>query len=190
MSKTVKIIIGVVVVIAIIAVIVVAFMTNSKPKTNLQIASAEDLSKLIDQIYEGQQDNLPNSLQTQIVDVTDDVVVQSFTGLENGNDLEYLVASEPMMTAQAYSFILAKVKDGVNADTIAQTMKEKVDTRKWICVSAEMLYCTTSGDVVCLVMSSEENAKPVYEKFKTLAGTVGQEYQKVEEEPSLPPDMY
>lgn len=189
MNKIAKIICTIVAIV-IIAVIVVAIMTNLKSKTNLQITSAEDLAKLIDQIYEGQQDNLPNSLQTQIVDMTDDAAIQSFTGLENGKDLEYLVVSEPMMTSQAYSFVLAKVKTGVNADTIAQTMKEKVDTRKWICVSAEMLYCTTSGDIVCLVMSTEENAKPVYEKFKTIAKTIGKEYQKVEEEPNLPPDMY
>ena len=38
-------------------------------------------------------------------------------------------------------------------------------------------------------MSSEEIAKPIYEKFKTLAGTVGQEYEKTEEI-ELPPEMY
>ena len=69
-------------------------------------------------------------------------------------------------------------------------MKENIDTRKWICVSAEKVYSTSSGDIVCLVMSSEEMAKPVYEKFKELAGNVGEEYTKTEEEIDLPPEMY
>lgn len=191
MNKTTKIIIGVVAIIAVIAAIVVAVVLNLKPKTNLDpINNAEDLSALVGKIYEGQEDNLPWSLQTQAIDVTDNASVQAYTGLENGNDLEYLVASEPMVTSQAYSFVLAKVKAGVNANNVAKTMKEKVNTSKWICVTAEQLYATNSGDVVCLVMASKEHAKLVYDRFKTLAGNVGEEYEKVEEEVDLPPEMY
>ncbi len=191
MNKKTKIIIGAVVVIAIIVAIIAIIMMNLKPKTNLDpITSPEELSKLIDKINGEHEKEFLDILQTQIIDVTDDTAVQSFTGLQNGADLEYLAVSEPLMTAQAYSFVLAKVKDGVNADTIAKTMKDNVDTRKWICVSAERLYCTSSGNVVCLVMSSEERAKPIYEKFKELAGTIGQEYEEIEQEPELPEEMY
>jgi hypothetical protein len=121
---------------------------------------------------------------------TDADLVNSFTGLENGENLEYVVASEPMITSQAYSLVLVKVKDGVSADEVAKTMSENVNQRKWICVTAEKLYATSSGDIACLVMSNEEMAKPVYEKFKTLAGNVNEEYQKTAEEPELPEDMY
>ena len=72
---------------------------------------------------------------------------------------------------------------------MAKTMNENIDTRKWICVTAEKVYTTTSGNVICLVMSNEETAKAVYENFKTLAGTVGEEYERTEEEPELPEDM-
>ena len=57
-------------------------------------------------------------------------------------------------------------------------MSEKIDTRKWICVSAEKLYATSSGDVVFLIMTNEEMATPIYEKFKTLAGNVNEVYEK------------
>ena len=116
-------------------------------------------------------------------------MVKLFTGLDNGDDLQYLVVSEPMISSQAYSFVLATVKEGVDANKIAQTIKDQVDYRKWICVSAEKVYTTNSGNIVCLVMSSEEVAKPIYEKFKTLAGAVGQEYEKTEQI-ELPPEMY
>lgn len=189
MKKSTKIITILIAVIAVIAVVALLVMLNSKPKTNLApITSADDLSALVDQVYEGREDTL-SSLMTQTIDVTDADFVKSMTGLENGDNLEYLVVSEPMINAQAYSFVLAKVKDGVNANEVAKTMSENIDTRKWICVSAEKLYATSSGDVVCLVMSSEEMAKPVYEKFKELAGTVGQEYEKTEEAVELPDDM-
>ena len=184
-----KIIIIVAILVAIAIVLGIILMSN-KPKTNLKpIESAEDLSSLIDEVYEGQE-GLPSSLNTQIIDVTDANAVQYTTGLENGDNLQYVAVSEPMMSSQAYSFILVKVKDGVDANNIAKLMSEQVNTRKWICVSAEKLYATSSGDIVCLVMSSEEKAKPIYEKFKTLAGTIGEEYIKTEELSELPEELY
>lgn len=191
MSKSTKIIIAVVAIIAIIAIVVAVILMNSKPKTNLgTINSADDLVSLVNKIYEGQEDKIPGSLQTQTIDVTDEMMVKAYTGLDNGEKLQYLVASEPMISSQAYSFVLATVKDGVNANEIAEAIKDNVDSRKWICVSAEKVYTTSSGNIVCLVMSSEEAAKTIYERFKTLAGSVGQEFEKAEEEIELPPEMY
>lgn len=190
MKNVTKILIIVIAVIAILAIIVGVLFLNSKPKTNLQpVNSAEDLSALVNKIYEGKEDMLP-SLQTQIVDTTDNNAIKSATGLENANDLEYVVVSEPMITSQAYSLVLAKVKEGKDANEIAKQMSEKVDQRKWICVSAEKIYATSSGDIAFLVMSSQDMAKPMYEKFKTLAGNIGQEYEKTEEEIELPEEMY
>lgn len=191
MNKSTKIIIAVVAIFLVIGLaITVAILTNSKAsKSLITINSAQDLEKLISKVYEGQEDRIPNSAQTQVIDIKDEVMVKSFTGLDNGDDLQYLVVSEPMISSQAYSFVLATVKEGVDANKIAQTINDKVDYRKWICVSAEKVYTTSSGNIVCLVMSSEEVAKPIYEKFKTLSGAVGQEYEKTEQM-ELPPEMY
>ncbi len=191
MNKSTKIILTIVSIILVI-VVVLAVVTLTKPKDEKQIEtinSAEELEGLINKVYEGQENLIPDSVQTQVIDIKDDVMVKSYTGLDNGNDLEYLVVSEPMISSQAYSFVLLTVKEGVNANKIAETIKDKVDYRKWICVSAEKVYTTSSGNVVCLVMSSEQVAKPIYEKFKTLVETVGQEYEKTEEI-ELPPEMY
>lgn len=180
-----KVIIAIIAVLVVVAVIVAIVMLNQKPKTKLDpINSAEDLSALVEKLYEGKQEQLP-SLMTQPIEVTDADMVKMFTGLENGNDLEYVVASEPLMSSQAYSLVLVKVKEGVNANEIAKTMSENIDTRKWICVSAEKVYATSSGDVAILVMSSEERAKPVYDKFKELAENIDKEYEKTEEQPSI-----
>ena len=191
MSKSTKMMITVIAILLVIGLAVtVIILTNSKAnKSSITINSAEDLENLISKVYEGQEDKIPSSAQTQVIDVKDEVMVKSFTGLDNGDDLQYLVVSEPMISSQAYSFVLATVKEGVDANKIAQTIKDQVDYRKWICVSAEKVYTTSSGNIVCLVMSSEEVAKPIYEKFKTLAGVVEKEYEKTEEI-ELPPEMY
>lgn len=190
MKKTIKIIIGVIVILLVVAIIAGVIVMNSKPKTNLEpVNSAEDLSALVDKIYEGENMQM-QSLMTQVVETSDVDYVKTTTGLENADDIEYVVASDPMMTAQAYSLVLVKVKDGVDANSIAKTMNENVNARKWICVAAEKIYTTSSGNIVCLVMASDEIAKPVYEKFKTLAGEIGQEYERTYEEPEMPEDMY
>lgn len=188
-----KVIIGLVMLLAVIAIVVGIIFMNNRPKeeakTNtVKIEKAEDLSNLINEIYKGKEENLPR-LNTQIVDANDADAIKNATGLENGNDFEFVAISEPMISSQAYSLVLAKVKDNVNANNIAKEMSEKIDTRKWICVSAEKLYATNSGDIVCLVMSSEEWAKPVYDEFKKLAGKIGEEYTKTEEIPELPEEL-
>lgn len=190
MKKNV-IIISVLLIVLLVAIVGgIIFFMNKEPKTNLKpVESADDLVNLVNEIYVGQEERLPK-VYTNIVDVSDADAVKYATGLENGNDLQYLVTSEPMMSSQAYSFVIAKVKDGIDANNISKTMSDKIDMRKWICVSAEKLYATNSGDIVCLVMSSEEWAKPVYDKFKSLAGKTGEEYTKTEEIPELPEEMY
>ena len=182
--KKSTIIITVIAVLVIIAIII-AVVVGKSNKTALQpINSAEDLSALVDKIYEGEE-NILSSLQTQVIDVKDADLVKMITGLENGDKLEYLVASEPMISSQAYSLILAKVNKGENANEVAKNIFESVNPSKWICVSAEKIYATNSGDVVFVIMSSEEWAKPLYEKFKKLAENIGQEYEKTVEEPNL-----
>ena len=156
---------------------------SEQEKDFTSINSSEDLTALVDEIYKGLEVEMP-MLATQVVDITDNDAVKYVTGLENANDLEYVVESLPMMMAQPYSLVLVKVKDGVNVE-----MNDNIDNRKWICVTAEKVYTTTSGNVICLVMSHEETAKAVYDNFKKIAGTIGKEYERTEEEIALPDDM-
>ena len=151
--------------------------------------NADELTKFVNELYAGNE-NLYPSLMSQAIDLTDADSVKYMTGLENGNDLEAVVVSEPMMSSQAYSLVIAKVKSGANADAIAKQMSENIDMRKWICVSAEVLYATSTEDLAFLVMSSEEMAKPVYDAFKKKVGNIGEEYTKAEVVEELPADMY
>lgn len=191
MNKSTKMIIIVIAIIAIIAVVAVILVKSnnriSAEESSLQVSSAEDLKSLVDKVYEGVTAEMYN-VETKDIDLSDATNVKYSMGLENGDNIEYAVISEPMINAQPYSFIMAKVKEGVNADEVAKTMSENIDTRKWICVSADKLFATSSGDIVFLVMSDNEKATGVYESFKNLAGTIGEVYEKTTEEEPLPPD--
>ena len=193
MNRTVKIVI-IITVILVAAVVILGLnffkdKNSEKPISNLTVNTAEDLTSLVDKIYEGVTIEMP-MLQTMQLDIVDVDQLNSFTGLSSSEGIEYVVVSEPMMTSQAYSLVLVKVKGGVNANDIAKAMNENINARKWLCVAAEKVYTAASGDVVCLVMSNKDTAKAVYDSFKIQAGSVSQEYERTVEEPELPEDMY
>ena len=184
---------AIVIILIIVAIVGIAFAISSSRKTedekgenagnnahssNVTITNTDDMANLINQVYEGQEDILPTSLMTQVVDVSNLDVLKSYTGLTSNENIDSAVASEPLMSSQAYSFVLVKVKDGADANAIAKEMSENVDTRKWICVEAEKLYATSVDNLAILVMSSDEWATPVYNKLKEILGANGEEYVK------------
>ena len=151
--------------------------------------NSDELTKFVDELYVGNEELFP-SLMTQAIDMSDADSVKYMTGLSSTENVEAVVVSEPMMSSQAYSLVLVKVISGANADAIAKEMSENIDMRKWICVSAEVLYATSTEDLAFLVMSSEEMAKPVYDAFKKKVENIGEEYTKAEVVEELPADMY
>lgn len=177
-KKGILIAIIVIILIAIIGTGIAFALKLGKPKSNVTISSTDDMQNLINSVYEGQVDNLPPTLNTQIVDINNADVLKSFTGLTSNENIDAVVVSEPMIGSQAYSFVLVKVKDGTDADSIAKQMSENIDTRKWICVEAEKLYATSVDNLAVLVMSSDEWATPVYNKLKEVLGAYNEEYVK------------
>ena len=105
MSKKTKIIIAVIVVIAIISVVAIIVAMSGRSgneKTNLsEVSSQNDLENLVDKVYKGVSTDMYN-VETMDIDLSDDTLVKSYTGLENGEDLEYAVVSEPLINAQAF----------------------------------------------------------------------------------------
>ena len=177
-KKGILIAIIVIILIAIIGTGIAFALKLGKPKSNVTISSTDDMQNLINSVYEGQVDNLPPTLNTQIVDINNADVLKSFTGLTSNENIDAVVVSEPLVGSQAYSFVLVKVKDGADADSIAKQMSENIDTRKWICVEAEKLYATSVDNLAVLVMSSDEWATPVYNKLKEVLGAYNEEYVK------------
>lgn len=198
MNKSKKNIVFLFIIMGMMVILLTACSTNNNNNNNQnsvqtkleEIKSADNLTNIITKVYSNIDENQVIGLTTDVIDISDADSVKMYTGLDNGNDLEYAVVSQPLMSSKAYSFVLAKVKSGVNANDIAKKMSEQVDTRRWICVEAEKLYATNSGDVVCLVMADSEKAKAVYDSFQKEAGSVGQLYEKTAEEDELPPEMF
>ncbi len=77
---------------------------------------------------------------------------------------------------------MVKVSKNANIEEMKQEMLNNIDTRKWICVSAQKVWVTNYGDIIFLVMSDEEWGQPVYDEFKqAVGGKVGKELERTEE---------
>ena len=188
-KNLIYIIIGVIVVVGIIVGFVFG-MQNKKSK-GLKLKTTAEMKAMFEKIYSDLGNTLP-SLETNEIDVNDANLVTTYTGLKSNKDIEAVVVSEPLMNAQAYSAVAVKVKDGADIETIKKEMLDNIDTNKWICVSAEKVYATNSGNIIFLVMSDEEWAKPVYENFKKYANNeTGKELERTEDfgDVELPPEM-
>ena len=84
-------------------------------------------------------------------------------------------ASEPMMSAQAHSVCLVRVKDKNKAVNIAEDIKANVDPRKWVCVGIERSEIITviRGDLILLIM---DRAAPKALERSFLNLDLGDEY--------------
>ena len=71
--------------------------------------------------------NVLPELETMKVDIKNIDEVTSYTGLKTNNDIESIVVSVPMMTSQAYSVAVVKVKDTANVEKIKQEMLDNID---------------------------------------------------------------
>lgn len=138
---------------ALLAIMMVLTLTACSGKT--EAANLEGTtSDIIDQIYEKQESGL--NIQTMEVDLSDANAVKAYTGLDSAEQVKEVSASEPMMSSQAYSLVMVRVKDADNAKDVAEAMKAGIDQRKWICVEADDLAVVAYGDVVMLFMVSSD----------------------------------
>ena len=165
---------------------------GSGNKGNVETPKAiNDINDIINTINKNNKNVLPE-LETRKVDIKNIDEVTSYTGLKTNDGIESIVVSEPLITAQAYSVAIVKVKDNADVEKIKQEMLDNIDMRRWICVSAEQLYITNSGNVIFSVMADKDTAKAVYNDFKKYVNNnIGKELEKSnnEENIELPPEM-
>ena len=174
---------------AVISFIVFILVSGRGNKGSVE--TPKDINDIINTINKNNKNILPE-LETMKVDIKNIDEVTSYTGLKTNDGIESIVVSAPLITAQAYSVAIVKVKDNADVEKIKQEMLNNIDMRRWICVSAEQLYITNSGNVIFSVMTDKDIAKAVYDDFKKYVNNnIGKELEKSnnEENIELPPEM-
>ena len=117
------------------------------------------LEDIMEKVYAGiADDQKPMGLSN--MEVTEETV-EGFLGTDK---IEYkeALASESMVGSIAHSVVLVRTKEGADVEKIKETIKDKVNPRKWICVEASNVVVESKGDLVVLIMSDAE-ATPVAE---------------------------
>lgn len=126
---------------------------------NAQPAPDAELNDMVDEIYKLQPVDLMG-METTAIDLTDESWYNYLAGLtaDNVGKVDAAVISESMTGSQAYSLVLARVKDPADAKEIATSMEDNIDLRKWVCVAADRARVVTFGDKVLYVMADSELA--------------------------------
>ena len=155
---------------AVISFIIFILVSGSGKKGNVE--TPKNVNDIINTINKNNKNVLPE-LETIKVDIKNIDEVKTNDGIES------IVVSEPLVTAQAYSVAIVRVKDNADVEKIKQEMLDNIDMRRWICVSAEQLYITNSGNVIFSVMADKDVAKAVYNDFKKYVNNnIGKELEK------------
>ena len=92
------------------------------------------------------------------VDMQDKDSYMTYLGIEDISKIKDVAVSESMIGAQAYSLVVARVAEGVDATEVAKEMKAGINPRKWICVEADDIKTAVVGDLVCFCMIDTEYA--------------------------------
>ena len=174
---------------AVISFVIFILVSGSGNKGSVE--TPKDINDIINTINKNNKNVLPE-LETMKINVKNIDEVTSYTGLTTNDGIESITVSVPVMTAQAYSVAIVKVKDSADVEKIKQEMLDNIDMRRWICVSAEQLYITNSGNLIFSVMADKDIAETVYNDFKKYVNNnIGKELEKSnnEENIELSPEM-
>ena len=83
-------------------------------------------------------------------------------------DFKEALASESMVGSIAHSVVLVRMNEDADIEKAKETIKEKANPRKWICVEASNVYVESKGDLIILIMSDEkaDTLKTNFENLK------------------------
>lgn len=135
-----------------------------------------NLEELLNKVIENQPvEFMGGTIPVDLADTSEDGLwaIKYYTGLDNADQINEVAVFEPMMGSIAYSMVMVRVNEGEDVKAVAETMKNGIDQRKWICVEADDLMVAGYGDVVMLIMVGSDTgmtAQSFVDAFKTVCG--------------------
>lgn len=185
MKKKTIFIIGIIVVIAL--VIGVIIMLGKGDSAGAKFKTTEDIVSMMNEIKKS--NTLPD-LETHELNLDEIDSVKAYTGLNSTDLIDSIIVNEPAMGSQAYSVLAIKVKNMSDVEKVKQEVFDNIDMNKWLCVSADKLVVTNTGDLIFVVMTSNDWFDDSYNAYKKYVNNeIGEELEKEAEEIELPPEV-
>ena len=132
---------------------------NNTPATEAPTEAAVSvegtMEELLNQVIEIQPvEFMGGAMAIDLSDTSEDGLwmIKNYTGLDSAESITEAAFYEPMMGSIPYSMVMVRVAADAGVGTVAEGMKNGIDTRKWICVEADDLQVVSYGDVVMLIM--------------------------------------
>lgn len=123
------------------------------------------LSSIIQKLYEG----IPEADMPMVMDVTLSAEnSEYYVGVPYSSYKEGL-ASDAAIGSIAHSVCLLRAADADKAASLAKSVKEKANPRKWVCVEAEKVIVKQKGNLVLLIMTSADKADKISTNFDNLS---------------------
>ena len=140
------------------------------PEGMVHLETAEEVTAFFDELYQGvPQDMLPMNIATTELPLDDMETITYQTGLEDVSGIEGIYLSESMIGSVAYSALYIRTNDEADAQQLRQTLMDKINPAKWICVTAEKQIAALFGNDVFFVMGAADTADEVYKQAKASA---------------------
>ena len=152
---------------------------NVPEETPAKILTAEELEAAVNAIYE--KHPMPFMVGSLPAEMLNADSYLYYTGPENDEAINAVVVSESMMGSQAYSLVLASVKEGNDVEAVATAMMNGINQAKWVCVEADLIRTVVSGNTMRLVMIDSEmqiEIDPFVDAFAEVVGEVTFEAKK------------
>lgn len=91
-----------------------------------------------------------------ISDVPMDDYFPNAMGLSGTAGITRGTSCAPLMSAVAYSFVIATAEENADIDAISKDFSEHIDWNRWVCVSADNALIAQKGNMIlCLVSSGD-----------------------------------
>lgn len=141
----------------------------------------EKLSVILNDVMEPL--NLEIGMMDETVDLKDADAVNYYLGLDSAEGIEEAIVSNAMISSQAYSISLIRTSKDADSKAIAKDIANGVDAMRWICVGADDVQTTVSGNLILLVMVDSamelKTGEEIIDSFEGVVGSsVDATYQK------------
>lgn len=144
--------------------------------TEAAVSVEATCEELLNQIVEKQPvEFMGGIIPVDLTDTSEDGLwnINYFTGLQDASQITEVSVFEPMMGSIAFSMVMVRVAPEAGTKTVAEAMKNGIDTRKWICVGADDVLAAGYADMVMLIMLDTNTgltAQSFVDAFQSVVG--------------------
>ena len=150
----------------------------TEPATEAAVSVEATCEELVNSIIEKQPvEFMGGIMPVDLTDTSEDGLwaIKYFTGLQDASQITEVSVFEPMMGSVAFSMVMVRVAPEAGTKTVAENMKNGIDTRKWICVGADDVLVAGYADMVMLIMLDTGLGLTAQSFVDAFASTLGAE---------------